>query len=167
MNKNKYISKSELEQLYKVGLCGGEFEIIAKKTEDKTWKRKLKTMSTMCKNITDERLACIDKVQLPSVARRIKNSEIIIVTTDKQRFLEKQETEETAQFKVEHINDIVELALNSCRACDQKNKHQCKYRQAMHSVGIPVARENVKENECEFKLDNRIVFIKNDTPKAV
>ena len=53
-----------------------------------------------------------------------------------------------------------EMALLHCDMCPQgENVKNCEYRDMYHRIGIPVARLNVKEGECEFCNDNHVHII--------
>jgi len=150
MRKAPYMSKPEMINWLKLGVLAGETAAIADKTPEKDWHKKLKTCATYLENITLERLKCLDPAQLKSVIRRRDHTEIILSTENPDRLNRKDR--EKATVNVDDIEDLAELALDSCTRCDCSNTENCKFRLVMHRLDLPVVKELPGEGECEFKI---------------
>lgn len=152
MRRAKYMSREEMLQWLKIGVLAGECAAIADQTDDKAWHKKLRTMATYAQQITDERLQCLEPEQVSSVARRNKTAKMIMLTEDRERY-DKIEKEKVYN-DLEDLETIAELALNSCQICPEGScVKDCRFRLAMHRLGIAVASDNPAPGKCEFKVE--------------
>lgn len=159
MKKAPYMGRAELLNYLKIGILAGEAENVAKVTEDKGWARKLKCASTYCKNVITERLKYLSKEQIEAVARRNKHTELLLLTSDQKRIRENK-IEESIMVETEDLYDLLDLAMKSCLCCEQGEYcKDCKYRKMYHRLGVPPLRLNPKDGECEFRCDNKPLYI--------
>lgn len=163
MKRTPYMSTAELIQFLKIGILSGESRAIATQTTDKIWKRKLNCVATYCEGITKERLACLDAKQLRSVSRRNSHSTMKLYTSDECRIDQQQDgvPYEAVTVSIDDLQTLTELAFCSCQSCPQGAcVDGCEYREIMHRLGIPVARDNPKTGECEFRTDNKMTVVR-------
>lgn len=145
------MSKNELIDFLKLGCLAGEAAAIAERTPEKEWVKKLKTISTYLDKIMLERLNALDREELKSVERRQKYTKIVLSSEDKNRYGEVIE-KEIVRCDMEDLETLAELALNSCAGFCQGGERvkNCKFRKAMHRLGLAVANDNPKNGECEY-----------------
>lgn len=163
MKRTPYMSTAEMIDWIKIGVLAGESRAIASRTPEKDWQRKLKCVATYCEKITKERLACLDAKQLRSVSRRNSHSTMKLYTSDECRIDERQDgvPYEAATVSIDDLQTLTELAFCSCQSCPQGAcVGGCEYRNVMHRLGIPVARDNPKDGECEFRTDNKMRIVR-------
>ena len=162
MKEAPYMSSSALLEFLKVGILAGELDIIAANTKqsaktpkEKRWAKDMRMSATLLQKITDERIAVLDREQLESVARRNKNSTMVMETSHNLR-TGKGRIDDRITIDYDDLALIAELALMGCNACPQgKYVKDCEYRKMYHRLGIPVGREEVCEGECEFMTSNK------------
>lgn len=162
MRETTYMSSNALLEFLKVGILAGELDIIAAETKktaksqkEKRWAKDMRMSATLLQKITDERVAVLDPEQLKSVARRNKNSKMVMETTHNLR-TGNGRIDERITIDYDDLACIGELALLACHACPQgKYVKDCQYRKMYHRLGIPVGREEVAEGECEFMTCNQ------------
>ena len=154
MKRQTYCSKTELMDVLKMGVFTSECEAIAKRTSDKVWHQRLKTMQTLSMKIFDERLECLDPRQKATMLRRYKHTAIKFFTSDADRLRCKDDGKPEEVFNVCHSDffDVLDLAAMNCKCCPQGKEclEQCYYRELYHRLGVPVNKDNPAEGECEF-----------------
>lgn len=156
MNDNSYMNAGQLVEFIKVGMLAGELDKIAADTKKaaktaqvKGWAQRIKSAATNLSKVIDERLRCLEPKQLDSVERRFNNSMLTIDARDKKRF--DGEEELTVTLKSDDFVMLAEMGLMGCGGCPQgKYVKDCQYRALFHRIGIPIARENVQDGQCEF-----------------
>lgn len=149
MRKCPYMKEDEFEEWSKVAALCGEAKAVADNTAVPEWRRKLRTAATLCSQVVDERIGhIIEPRQVLALARKHKELEVCMVRRSRQ----KQPPEQGfVQMSEDDANTILELALCSCLACQQGEMvKDCRFRKALHSIGCPVAKDDVDENTCEF-----------------
>lgn len=152
MKRAPYMSKQEMIEWLKIGVLAGEARAIAERTQDKEWRARLKTIATHAERITEERLSCLDPAQIVSVARRKNTAHVMLITEDQMRA--NKDDKELTTVAVDDLETLAELALCACMNCPQGDcVAGCEFRLAMHKLGIPVARDEVKPGECEFRWE--------------
>lgn len=159
MKREKYMSKPELMNFLKILSLAGEVDAALKNCTEKDWVRKLKTTLTYIDNITAERLDALDPQQVDTIERRIDHNKVIFNTSDKYRIAKKDfgKPEEEITVNTEDLYDVIDMALLSCMKCPQGDVCKtCNIRKIFHTWGVPVARTNPKDGECEFRTDNEI-----------
>lgn len=163
MKRATYMTTEEMIQFLKIGILSSECRVIADKTSEKDWVQKMRCAATYCEKIVKERLACLDPKQIRSVERRNNHSCMKLYTSDEVR-MDKQQDGVPYESVTIHINDLqslVELALCSCQSCPQGAcVKECEYREIMHRLSIPVARDNPTPGECEFRIDNKMTVVR-------
>lgn len=153
MKRSSYMSKNELIDFLKIGVLAGECAAIAERTPEKDWRQKMKTAATYLGKITEERLFALDVAQLLSVDRRRKTTQIVLHTEDQKRFTTVEK--EVVSVDLDDLETLAELALNSCMACPEGEcVKACRFRLAMHKLGITVAREDAVDGRCEYKYQS-------------
>jgi hypothetical protein len=136
-----------------MGVFASECEDIAKRTPDKEWHRRLKTIQTLSMKIFDERLEAVEPKQKESVLRRYKHTSIKFFTSDQNRIKCKDDGKPEEEVNIAHSDlfDLLDLCAYNCKACPQGDcREQCYYRELYHRLGVPVSREEPKDGECEF-----------------
>lgn len=159
MKKEPYMSKNELLDWLKMGVLAGEAESIANRTPVPEWRKKLKCIATYARKIVNERIAVVEKKQLPALSRRQKHSTLMLYTSDQIRLNEDNigKPETSITLATDDAYDLVDFALLSCAKCPQGGVVAgCKMRDVYHRIGVEPMRTNPAEGECEFKLDNEI-----------
>jgi hypothetical protein len=158
-----YMSSNDILEFLKIGCLAGECKKcaeITKKTaktdQEKDWAKRLLTAATHLGKVTDERIACCEPIQLKTVKRRWKNSDLRLYTTDQLRIDERdKKIAEDRTMSWEDFAFLGEMALLHCELCPQGEfVEDCEYRQTFHRVGIPISRESVKPGQCEFCRDD-------------
>ena len=144
------MSKEELLQYLKIGALASESLNIAKVTKDKVWHKRLMTAVTLLTKIVDERAKCLDREQLLSVARRHKNTKVMLQSTDDFRITGETE-KEVVSCDLNDLETLAELALMHCKTCKLcgNDKRDCEYRKTYHRLGIEVA--NTEPDGCEYR----------------
>jgi hypothetical protein len=156
MKRQSYCAKEELLDLLKMGVFMSECEAIADKTPEKDWAKKLRTIKSYCSKIFDERVAALDEKQRGTVLRRYKHTSIKFYTSDQNRIVSQNDDKPETNITVctDDLFDLVDLALFNCKSCPQGEcKEKCYYRELFHRIGVLVCRDNPKEGECEFSLN--------------
>lgn len=159
MKASNYMSSTALVEFLKMGILASELAVIAANTKktakskmEKEWARKMRISATMMENVITERLTVLDQKERDSVERRNKHTQMLMESTDKIRI---SKNDKSTQITVSS-NDlmlIAELALIGCGACPQgKYVKDCPYRAMMHRIGIPIAREDAQDGQCEFMV---------------
>lgn len=163
MKAKPYMSSKDILEFLKIGCLAGECRNAAKLTketatteQERDWAKRLQTAATNLAKVVDERMACVEPIQLKTVQRRWKNSDLRLYTTDQLRIDERDKrVAEDRTMTWDDFCNIGEMALLHCELCPQgEYVKDCEYRQTFHRIGIPVGREDVKEGECEFCTDN-------------
>ena len=168
MKEKPYMSSQDLLEWLKIGCLAGEARQAAEVTKknaktqkEKEWAKRMKIAATNLGVVTDERLECLETEQALTVKRRWEHSSLQLYTTDQLRV--EGRTKPIKEDKtISHYDweRLAEMALLHCDMCPQgENVKNCEYRETWHRVGIPVAREDVKEGECEFCVDNHMQII--------
>ena len=153
MKRAPYMSKPELMSFLKVGCCAGELAEIVKVTQEPDWRQKIKTAAKYLSNITDQRIACLDREQIFSVDRRRKNTQVVMLTEDAERY--KEPVKELVKVDVEDLETLAELAFSDCQnKCTREGRaemvKECPYRQAYHRLGLTPAVDSPEAGQCEF-----------------
>ena len=168
MKEKPYMSSGDLLEFVKLAILAGEIEAAAEQTKkcaktpkEKEWAKRMKTAATHAGKVVDERMACLDYEQAKTVDRRWKHSEVRLYTSDQLRVEERTKPEkEDVTICYDDWCNLGELALLHCDMCPQgEYVKNCEYRKTFHRVGIPVGREEVKDGECEFCVDNHMQII--------
>ena len=154
MKRQRYCGKDELLDLLKLGVFSSECEVIAEKTPEKDWHRKLKTIQTYSMRMFEERLAALDPKQALTVKRRYEHTAIKFYTSDQNRLKCKDDDKPESHFNISHSDffDVLDLAAMNCKCCPQGKQclEECYYRDLYHRLGVPVNKDNPAEGECEF-----------------
>lgn len=157
MNKDPYMGREEMLAWLKIGVLAGEASNAAKNTKDVVWHRKLTCVATYCQNILEERLKYLDRKQLAVLDRRRKTTELKLFTSDQRRV---RGGEDNITIEVEDLYDLLDLALKACFCCEQGcYVKDCKWREVFHRLNVIPLRTNPKDGECEFRIDNDMVFL--------
>ena len=168
MKEKPYMSSTDMLEFIKLGCLSGEAKLSAKVTKEnaktpkeKEWAKRMAIAATNLGKVVDERLECLDEAQVITVQRRWKNSDIRLYTVDQLRVEGRTKPEaEDRTISYEDWCYLGELALLHCEMCPQgQYVKDCEYRKMFHRVGIPVGREEVKDGECEFCVDNHMHII--------
>lgn len=168
MKEKPYMSSADLLEWLKIGCLAGEAKHAAeitkknaKTSKEKEWAKRMAIAATNLSKVTDERLECMDTAQVVSVQRRHEHSSLQLYTSDQLR-VEGRDKPARDDVTISHYDweRLGEMALLHCDMCPQGEfVKKCEYREAWHRVGIPVAREDVREGECEFCVDNHMQII--------
>lgn len=168
MKEKPYMSSQDLLEWLKIGCLAGEAKHAAEMTKqtartekEKDWAKRMKIAATNLAKVTDERIECLDTKQVVSVMRRHEHSSLQLYTSDQLR-VEGRDKPARDDVTISHSDweRLGEMALLHCDMCPQGEfVKTCEYREAWHRVGIPVAREDVQEGECEFCVDNHMQII--------
>jgi hypothetical protein len=168
VKEKPYMSSQDLLEWLKIGCLAGEAKVAAEETKkhaktdkEKDWAKRMAIAATNLSKVTDERLECMDAMQVASVQRRHEHSSLQLYTSDKLRVDGRTKPErDDVTISYQDWCFLGEMALMHCEMCPQgKYVKDCEYRQTYHRVGIPVAREEVKEGECEFCMDNYMQIV--------
>lgn len=148
MKREAYMSRDEMIDYLKIGVLASECKAIAERTPDKDWHKRLTSAVTLLAKVVDERAACLDREQLLSVARRHKNTKVMLQTVDQIRYGELEK--EIIQADLADLETLAELALEYCKGCELagQGKTDCRYRVTMHRLGIEI---NPGWEGCEFR----------------
>ena len=168
MKEKPYMSSQDLLEWLKIGCLAGEAKQAAEVTKknaktpkEKEWAKRMKLAATNLAKVTDERLECMDTMQVVSVQRRHEHSSLQLYTSDQLR-VEGRDKPARDDVTISHYDweRLGEMALLHCDMCPQGEfVKNCQYRPVWHRCGIPVAREDVQEGECEFCMDNHMQII--------
>lgn len=153
MKRQSYCGKDELFDVLKLGVFASECEVIAAKTPEKDWHRKLKTIQTYSMRMFNERLEALDLKQALSVKRRHEHTAIKFFSSDENRLKCKDDDKPEQSFRICHSDffDVMDLAAQNCKACPQGEcVKECYYRELFHRLDLVVTRDNPAEGECEF-----------------
>lgn len=148
------MSKPELTSFMFIGCMAGQLKEIAKVTQEKDWLQKIKTAATYLSKITDQRAGCLELEQLLSVDRRRKNTRVVMLTEDSERY--KVPQKELVTVDLDDLETLAEQALYVCTFCehvgneDAEGVKGCRYRQTMHRLGIAPAVDDPQPGCCEF-----------------
>ena len=165
MKATTYMSSAHLLEFIKIAIASGEAKAIAEQTkktaktpQEKNWAKRLAIAATHLGKVVDERMACLDYEQAKTVDRRWKNSEVRLYTVDQMRVEDREKPEaEDRTISYDDWCKIGEMALLHCDLCPQGcYVETCEYRKAFHRIGLPVGREEVKDGQCEFRVDDYI-----------
>ena len=164
MKRAPYISATELQEFLKLGAVADLCEVMLTTTTDKEWLKRLRTANTHLHTLVNERVACLDPKQIKSLLRRKEHTAIRLYTSDEVRIDDEKYKVgvpyEKVTMDIEDLQDMAELALCACQACPQGQcVEKCKFRETMHRLGIPVARDCITKWECEFRSDNEVRHI--------
>ena len=167
MKETTYMSSAHLLEFIKVAIAAGEAKAIAEQTKktakspkEKDWAKRLAIAATHLGKVTDERMACLDRDQAKTVERRWKNSDVRLYTSDQMRLEDKNPKQENVTISYDDWCLLGEMALLHCDMCQQRKcVKDCEYRKAFHRIGFPVGREEVKEGQCEFRVDDYMHII--------
>lgn len=158
MKKERYMSKNEMLDAMKVGTFSGELEAIADRTPETEWRKRLRSAATNCQKVLEERLLCLDKDQLQTVQRRHNHNKMVYVTSDDKRYAptDKEDPQELVTVSIDDLYTIIDHAFESCHLCTQGIKvEECRYRKLYHRLGVPVARDNPADGQCEFMWEEK------------
>ena len=168
MKEKPYMSSQDMLEWLKIGCLAGEARQAAETTKknaktdkEKEWAKRMAIAATHLGKVTDERLECMDTMQVVSVKRRHEHSSLQLYTSDMLR-VEGRTKPERDDITISYDDwcRLGEMALLHCDMCPQgEYVKKCEYRKVWHRCGIPVAREDVKEGECEFCMDNHMQII--------
>lgn len=168
MKEKPYMSSQDMLEWLKIGCLAGEARQAAETTKknaktdkEKEWAKRMAIAATHLGKVTDERLECMDTMQVVSVKRRHEHSSLQLYTSDMLR-VEGRTKPERDDITISYDDwcRLGEMALLHCDMCPQgEYVKNCEYRKVWHRCGIPVAREDVKEGECEFCVDNHMQII--------
>ena len=146
------MSKPELTSFMFIGCMAGQLKEIAKVTQEKDWLQKIKTAATYLSKITDQRAGCLELEQLLSVDRRRKNTRVVMLTEDSERY--KAPQKELVTVDLDDLETLAELALGACEGCPRERRgdkvQQCPYRPVLHRLGIAPAVDDPQPGCCEF-----------------
>ena len=147
------MSKAELTSFMFIGCMAGQLKEIAKVTQEKDWLQKIKTAATYLSKITDQRAGCLELDQLLSVDRRRKNTRVVMLTEDAERY--KAPQKELVTVDLDDLETLAELALDACAGrCrftgDVDMIRKCPHRNAYHRLGIAPAVDDPQPGCCEF-----------------
>lgn len=165
MKEKRYMSSNDILEFVKIAVLAGEAKQAAERTQktaatprEKDWVKRMKIAATHLSKVTDERLECLDLDQAKTVKRRWNNSDIRLYTVDQLRIEDARGP--AAEDRTISYDDwclLGEMALLHCDLCPQGcYVEKCEYRKAFHRIGLPVGREEVKEGQCEFRIDDYI-----------
>ena len=163
MKEKPYMSSQDLLEWLKIACLAGEAKVAAEETKknaksdkEKDWAKRMALAATNLSKVTDERLACLDQDQVKTVKRRRENSDLRLYTVDQLRVEDR--TKPAAEDRTICYEDwclMAEMVLMHCHMCPQgEYVKDCQYRKAFHRIGIPIGRDEVKDGECEFCVDN-------------
>ena len=168
MKEKPYMSSQDMLEWLKIGCLAGEARQAAETTKknaktdkEREWAKRMAIAATHLGKVTDERLECMDTMQVVSVKRRHEHSSLQLYTSDMLR-VEGRTKPERDDITISYDDwcRLGEMALLHCDMCPQgEYVKNCEYRKVWHRCGIPVAREDVKEGECEFCVDNHMQII--------
>ena len=145
MKKERYMSKNEMLDAMKVGTFSGELEAIANRTPESEWRKRLRSAATNCQKVLEERLFCLDKDQLQTVQRRHNHNKMVYVTSDDKRYVptDKENPQELVTVSIDDLYTVIDHAFESC------------HRKLYHRLGVPVARDNPADGQCEFMWEEK------------
>ena len=168
MKEKPYMSSQDMLEWLKIGCLAGEARQAAETTKknaktdkEREWAKRMAIAATHLGKVTDERLECMDTMQVVSVKRRHEHSSSQLYTSDMLR-VEGRTKPERDDITISYDDwcRLGEMALLHCDMCPQgEYVKNCEYRKVWHRCGIPVAREDVKEGECEFCVDDHMQII--------
>lgn len=167
MKEKSYMSSFDILEFIKIAILAGECEQAAKVTKEKAktpkekdWAKRMKLAATNLGKVVDERMGCLEYDQKKTVKRRWTNSEVRLYTSDQMRVEDKNPQRENVTISYDDWCLLGEMALLHCDMCPQgKCVKDCEYRKAFHRIGFPVGREEVKEGQCEFRVDDYMHII--------
>ena len=113
-------------------------------------------------NVITERMEALDQKARDSVERRNNHVRMLMESKDPVR-LGKNNKSPLQTISSDDLEMIAELALIGCGACPQgKYVKHCPYRAMFHRLGVPIAREDVQDGQCEFMTrDEPKIFMPN------
>lgn len=165
MKKSSYMSQNEYAQVLKLGVLAGEIQEWIDTTEDKTWRKMLKTCLTFLDRILIERLMHLDIKQRDSFDRKFRSCKIQLASyTNFFGTAQAKQEKRTVEIDAEDLYNLADFALTQCMLCPQGEcVKDCEMRELYHRCGLEPSRTEVKEGECEFRFDNEVkaVSIKN------
>lgn len=162
MKKATYMSSNELRDYLAVGILAGEAEAIANRTDVPEWRKRLRTASTLCSKVINERAEALDKKQLLTVARRNKNTELIMKSVDQKRLPRVFEKE--VSISCDDLYDLLDYSLLECYSCPQGEAcvGKCHMREVYHRLGVEPLRMNPLPGQCEFRGEDKPMAIAPD-----
>lgn len=169
MQAKSYMNAESLIEFLKVGILASELDIIAANTKktakskmEKEWAKKMRMAATMMENVITERMEALDQKARDSVERRNKHVNMLMESKDPVR-VGKNNKSPLQTISSDDLEMIAELALIGCGACPQgKYVKDCPYRAMFHRLGVPIAREDVQDGQCEFMTrDEPKIFMPN------
>ena len=165
MKKSSYMSQNEYVQVLKLGVLSGEIQEWIDTTEDKTWRKMLKTCLTFLDRILIERLMHLDIKQRDSFDRKFRSCKIQLASyTNFFGTAQAKQEKRTVEIDAEDLYNLADFALTQCMLCPQGEcVKNCEMRELYHRCYLEPTRTEVKEGECEFRFDNEVkaVSIKN------
>ena len=158
MKKSSYMSKNEYVQVLKLGVLAGEIEEWLQTTDDKAWRKMLKTCATFLDKILIERLKCLDAKQAKAFDTKFRSCKIQFASyTNFYGTVEAKKEKRTVEINAEDLWNLADFALTECMTCPQGAcVKQCEMRELYHRCGLEPVRLNPKEGECEFRADNEV-----------
>lgn len=169
MKQSNYMSSNALIEFLKIGILSSELDIIAANTKktakskiEREWARKMRMAATMMENVITERMEALDQKARDSVERRNNHVRMLMESKDPVR-VGKNNKSPLQTISSDDLEMVAELALIGCGACPQgKYVKDCPYRAMFHRLGVPIAREDVQEGQCEFMTrDEPKIFMPN------
>ena len=118
----------------------------------------MRSAATNCQKLLEERLFCLDKDQLQTVQRRHNHNKMVYVTSDDKRYVptDKENPQELVTVSIDDLYTVIDHAFESCHLCTQGIKvEECRYRKLYHRLGVPVARDNPADGQCEFMWEEK------------
>lgn len=166
----KFVNKRTIEQMVLISAMGRQCEKFATNCPEKDWTKKFKTVSSYMKSILRQKYDSIQRSDKAALLRRAEHTVVKFMTSDEYKMPKNQQgaAEEKIVLTVDDYYDLMELACQHCLLCSQgENVKKCKWRKMWHKHGTPVARENPKAGECEYRWDNEIRFVDPHTLKEL
>lgn len=157
MKRSSYMASNEMTEYMWLSAVRQIFEKLLDTTQDKTWRKKIKTADTMIRQVIEDRDSCFDDLERQKAYRRVKQTGIKVYSYVDARF-DKDHIGRTKTISQEDFFDLADAAIIQCRTCPQGDLvKDCPRRKMFHRLGFQVhqLRENPAPGECEFRTNNK------------
>lgn len=156
MKHTRYMAKNEMMEYVRLASMLGFLDSLLETTEDKDWRRRIKTASTLLTKIIDERWVDMEKMEQNKAARRIKTLGVKVYSYDDYK-ADSDDEGRKVTITQDDFFDLVDASWLNCYGCPQGELvKNCPRRKLFHRLGLQVhqSRQNPAEGECEWRYNN-------------
>lgn len=161
MKKSPYMAQAEMQEFMWLSAMIQMCERILETTQEKEWRRRIKTINTLTNKVVEERIASFDPKELAKVQRRIKQLGIKVYSYDDAK-VDHSDHGRQYTLSMDDFLDLLDGCTLNCQGCPQGDVvKECPRRLMFHRLGLQVhaLRENPAPGECEFRYENEVYAI--------